>query len=101
VIAMKPDSLVSKTGPSSFVRLKTEEDVEDYRARDGSSTSLVSSKPHAQLEEEDLTDECTEDKGGSSRDGERRELQHHLASDPDEVGVEGEGEGRRPYTHDL
>jgi hypothetical protein len=40
-----------------------EGDAEDYRAWDGSSTSLVSSRPHIQLEEENPTDESTEDEG--------------------------------------
>jgi hypothetical protein len=38
----------------------------DYHARDGSSTSLVSSRPHAQLVEEDPTDEGAKDDGGSA-----------------------------------
>jgi hypothetical protein len=37
--------------------------VEDYHVRDGFNTSLVSSRPHAQLEEEDLADEGAEDEG--------------------------------------
>jgi hypothetical protein len=34
-----------------------EGDIEDYRARDGTSTPLVSSRTHAQPEEEDPMDE--------------------------------------------
>jgi hypothetical protein len=61
----KLDSLVSQTRPSSFVRFGTEGCIEDYRARDGSGTSLLSSRPHVQLEEEDPTDEGTKDEGRS------------------------------------
>jgi hypothetical protein len=53
----KPDSPVSPTGQSGFVRSRTEGYIEDYRAQDDSSTSLVSSRPHAQPEEEDPADE--------------------------------------------
>jgi hypothetical protein len=41
----------------------------DYRARDGSNTSLVSSRTHTQPEEDDLMDEDTEDEGRNSRQG--------------------------------
>jgi hypothetical protein len=41
----------------------------DYRARDGSNTSLVSSRTHTQPEEDDLTDEDAEDEGRNSRQG--------------------------------
>jgi hypothetical protein len=41
------------------------------RAWDGSSTSLVSFRPHAQPEEEDPVDEGTKDVGRGSREGER------------------------------
>jgi hypothetical protein len=50
VMSTKPDSPISKTGPSNFVSFRTQEGFEDYRAWDGSSTSLVSSRPHTQLE---------------------------------------------------
>jgi hypothetical protein len=39
--------------------------------QDGSSTSMVSSRPHAQLEEEDPADEGVEDEARSGREGER------------------------------
>jgi hypothetical protein len=71
VTSAQLDSPVSQTGPSGFVRLRTEGDVEDYHARDGSSTSLVSSRPHVQLEEKDPADEGAEDEGRSSREEER------------------------------
>jgi hypothetical protein len=80
--AAKPDSPVSQTEPSAFVKPRTEQDAEDYHARDGSSTSLVSSRPHAQLEE-DAVDEGTKDEGRSSREGERCALQHHSPSNPE------------------
>jgi hypothetical protein len=67
----KPDSLVSQTGMSNFCSLQPEVTVEDYRTRDNTSTSLVSSRSHAQPEEEDLADEGTEDEGRSSEEGER------------------------------
>jgi hypothetical protein len=53
----KSDSPVSQTGPSDFYSFRVEEGFEDHRPRDGSNTSLVSSRPHTQLEEEDLADE--------------------------------------------
>jgi hypothetical protein len=43
----KLDSLISQTGPSGFNIIRTEAYVEDYHARDGSSTTLVSSRFHA------------------------------------------------------
>jgi hypothetical protein len=97
----KPNSLVSKTGPCSFGSLGPEANAEDYRARGNSSTSLVTSRTHIQPKNKDLANEDAKDEGRSGRQGERRVLQHHLASDPDEAGVEGEGDGRHPYTHDL
>jgi hypothetical protein len=57
------------------------------------STSLVSSSPHAQTEEEDPADEGVEDEGRSDREGERRALQHHPGGDLDKTGVKGEEEG--------
>jgi hypothetical protein len=60
----------------------TEEAFEDYRARDGSGTSLVSSRPHAQPEEQDPTDEGAKDEGRSRREGERRALQRHMSVIP-------------------
>jgi hypothetical protein len=45
--------------------IKIEGDAEDYRARGSSGTSLVSSRPHAQSEEEDPMDEDAEDEGRS------------------------------------
>jgi hypothetical protein len=49
--------------------------------------------PHTQPEEEDPVDEGAEDEGRDGREGMRRVLQHHPASDTDEARVEGEGEG--------
>jgi hypothetical protein len=46
-------------------------------------------------------DAGAEDEGRSDREGDRRALQYHSAGDSDKVGVEGEGEGLRPYTYDL
>jgi hypothetical protein len=59
------DSPIFQIGPSSFFRFRTEEAFEDYCTQDGSSTSLVSSRPHTQLEEEDPADEGAEDEGRS------------------------------------
>jgi hypothetical protein len=67
----KPDSPVSQTRPSGFITCRAEGCIEDYRAWDGSTTSLVSSRPHVQLEEEDPMDEGTKDEGGSGQEGER------------------------------
>jgi hypothetical protein len=67
----KPDSSVSKTRPSDFGSLGTEANVEDYRARDSSSSSLVSSRTHAQLGEEDPTYESAKVEGGRGREGKR------------------------------
>jgi hypothetical protein len=57
-----------QTGTSGFFSFKTEEAIEDYCTRDGSDTSLVSSKPHAQLEEEDPADESTKDEGRATEE---------------------------------
>jgi hypothetical protein len=65
-VAAKSDSLVSQTGPSGFFSFGTEEALEYYCAQDGSSTSLVFSRPHAQSEEKDPADEGTKDEGRSS-----------------------------------
>jgi hypothetical protein len=70
-VAAKLDSLVSQIGPSSFFSFRTGEAFEDYRARDGSDTSLVSSKPHAQLEEEYQVDQGADAEGRSGQKGER------------------------------
>jgi hypothetical protein len=91
----------SQTGQSGFSRIRTEEDVEDYRARDGTSTPLVSSRTHVQPEEEDLTNEGVEVEGGSGREGKRRTLQHYLAYVSDKARVEGERESHHPCTHGL
>jgi hypothetical protein len=56
----------------------------------------VSSRPHAQLEEEDPMDEGTEDEGRSGREGERWALQRHPAGDPYEARVESKVEGQHP-----
>jgi hypothetical protein len=47
------------------------QDERRLHTQDGSSTSLVPSRPHTKPEEEDLADEGTEDEGRSSREGER------------------------------
>jgi hypothetical protein len=65
-MATKPDSPVSKTGPSGFGSLEIEANFEDHRARDGSNTSLLSSMPHTQLEEEDPMNEGIKDEGRGS-----------------------------------
>jgi hypothetical protein len=59
-MAVKPNNPFSQTGPSSFFIFRTGEAFEDYHARDGSGISLVSSRPHAQPEEEDPVDEGAE-----------------------------------------
>jgi hypothetical protein len=61
-VATKPDNLFSQTGPSGLFSFRTEEALEYYCAWDGSSISLVSSRPHTQLEEEDPVDEGAKDK---------------------------------------
>jgi hypothetical protein len=63
----KLGSSVSQTEPSGFIRTRTEGYIEDYHARDGSSTSLVSSRPHTQPEEEDPVDEGAKVEGRSSQ----------------------------------
>jgi hypothetical protein len=60
-----------QTGQFSFVGFRIEEDIKDYRARGGISTSLLSSMTHTQPEEEDLTDEGAKAKGRSGRERER------------------------------
>jgi hypothetical protein len=70
-MAAKPNSLVSQTGPSNFFSFRIEAALEYYCAWDGSNTSLVSSRPYAQSEEEDLADEGTKDEGRNVREGER------------------------------
>jgi hypothetical protein len=92
-MATKPDSLVSKTRPSSFGSLRTEANVEDYRTRDSSSSSLVSSRTHTQSEEEDPMDESAKVEGGRGLEGKSGRLQHYSAYVPDKARVEGEGEG--------
>jgi hypothetical protein len=57
MVTSKPNSLVSQIGPSGFYGFRAEEGFEEQHAWDGSRTSLVSSRPHTQLEEEDLVDE--------------------------------------------
>jgi hypothetical protein len=53
------------TGPSGFSGFGTMEDIEEHHARDGTSTSLVSSRTHAQLEKVDPMDEGAEAEGSS------------------------------------
>jgi hypothetical protein len=64
----KLDSPVSQTGPSSFCSPRSEATIKDYHTWDSSSTSLVSSMPHTQLEVADPVDEGTEDVGGGGRE---------------------------------
>jgi hypothetical protein len=59
------DSPVFQIGPSDFSGFRIEEDFEDLHAQDGTNTSLVSSRTHSQLEEEDLADEGVKAKGRS------------------------------------
>jgi hypothetical protein len=59
-----------QTGPSGFSGFRTEEDIEDHRAWDGTSTSLVFSRTHVQSEEENPVDEGAEVEGRSDRKGE-------------------------------
>jgi hypothetical protein len=72
--ATKPDSPVSKTRPYGFGSLRTEANIEDYRAWDNSRSSLVSSRTHAQPEEDDSMDESVKVEGGRDREGKRRIL---------------------------
>jgi hypothetical protein len=70
-VTAKLDSSVSQTEPSGFISFRTEEALEYYCTQDGSSTSLVSSRPHAQPEEEDLVDEGAKYEGRNDREGKR------------------------------
>jgi hypothetical protein len=63
-VAAKPDSMVSQIRPSGFFSFRTEEAFEDYYTLDDSDTSLLSSRPHTQLEE-DPVDEGAKDEGRS------------------------------------
>jgi hypothetical protein len=71
VVTSKIYSSVSQTRLSGFFSMRIEEALEYYCARDGSNTSLVSSRPYVQPEEEDAVDEGTKDEGGSGQEGER------------------------------
>jgi hypothetical protein len=53
----------------------------------------VLSSAHARPEKEDPADEGIEDKGRSDQERKGRALQQRPTSDPNEAGVEGEGEG--------
>jgi hypothetical protein len=64
-VATKLDSPIYQTGPFDFFNFGTKEAFEDYYARDSSGTSLASSMPQTQLEEEDPVDEGAKDKGRS------------------------------------
>jgi hypothetical protein len=66
-----PVSSSSHTRPSGFSRINTEEGFEEYLTWDSTDSSLVSSRTHAQLEEEDPTDESTKVEGGHDREGKR------------------------------
>jgi hypothetical protein len=70
VTVTKPNSLVSQTEPSDFIMLETKGDIKDHRAQDSSDTSLVSSRIHAQSEEENPMDEGTKDEERSGQEGE-------------------------------
>jgi hypothetical protein len=61
----KLNNLVFQTEPSGFFSFRTEEALEYYCAQDSFSTSLLSSRPHAQLEEKDPAGEGTKDGGRS------------------------------------
>jgi hypothetical protein len=67
----KLDSPVSQIGPFSFYSFRAEEGFKNHRTRVGSRTSLVSSRPLTQPEEEDLVDEGIEDEGRGGREGKR------------------------------
>jgi hypothetical protein len=69
-MAAKSGSPVSQTGPSDFSGFRTEVGFKDYRARNDSNASLVSCRPHIELEEEDPVDEGAEDEGRCDREGE-------------------------------
>jgi hypothetical protein len=61
----------------------------------------VSSRTHAQAEEEDLAVEGAKAEGGRGQKGEGQALQRHPAGDLNEARVEDEGEDRRSCTHGL
>jgi hypothetical protein len=63
--------MVWKTGASNFFKISSEGDFKDYHTWDGTSTLLVSTRAHTQLEEKDHEDEGSEAKGRSNREGER------------------------------
>jgi hypothetical protein len=65
VATSNSNSLVYQTVPYGFCSPRPEATDEEYRAQNSSSTSLVSSGPHAQLEEEDPVNEGTKDEAGS------------------------------------
>jgi hypothetical protein len=71
MVTSKPDSPISQTGPFGFCGFRAEEGFEDHRTRDGSNTSLVSSKSQTQPEEQDPADEGAEDEGRGGREGKR------------------------------
>jgi hypothetical protein len=81
--------------------ISAEEKFEDHRTRDGTGTSLVSTRAHTQSEKTDSKDEGAEAKGRGDRVGERGALQHYLAYDPDKARMEGEGENQCARTHSL
>jgi hypothetical protein len=67
----KLDSLVFQTGSSDFCGFRAEEGFKYHCVWDGSSTSLVSSRPNTEPEEEDPMDEGAEDEGRGRREGKR------------------------------
>jgi hypothetical protein len=75
----KRDSPVSQIGPFGFCSFRAEEGFKNHHTWVGSRTSLVSSRPLTQPEEEDLVNEGIEDEGRGGREGKRRVLQHHPA----------------------
>jgi hypothetical protein len=67
----KLDSPIFQTRQFDFFSFRIQETLEYYYARDGSSASLVSSRPHVQPEMEDPSDEGAKYEGRSSRKGKR------------------------------
>jgi hypothetical protein len=61
----------NKTRWSGFSKISAKGKLEDYHARDGTSTLLVSTRAHTQSEETDSEVEGAEAKGRGSREGER------------------------------
>jgi hypothetical protein len=88
----RPVPSSSQTRPSGFSWINVERGFEDYRARNSTGTSLVSSRTHGQPKDEDPVVEGAKAEGRIGRKGEGQTLQCHPTDDPDEARVEGEGE---------